>query len=648
MPDSSTGWRITYNNVGSDSTLPQYVWNNVNIDTFHSETVYADDGRTPLYSLNTLRATALWSPALLPSDSNSAHKILQEMVKLLGTPRQSLIIGHGAGATSTDSTLVNDYALVSSDPHKVSWYATEKLPRVEVATHRIYGTTSVLFGLNITWATVIRPSVTDWEYPILSHTWQWSTSMMENGLSHITVDGMLSLASYVDGADPSIYNPDFYRYLMMPAQYFPGGASFPDVFITGLPVNYRYTNMTFVVSKDGRSIRYQIGATEHARPLPEPASRGTGSFIWKRSLDANASFLGIKVFEAELEGRGMYTNRGDLLTSLLLCAKKRINFAATTGGPADMIQEIVVGEHDIFSRNIVSLRIVAQSMGATSDPNDPTAGLQPPDWRINETLVDQIATPIEPYSNPLVVAYMRTFYNQSSTYLNPENYPRPAWIGSPSEEPPGVTIKAYESSESVGGNDVQHAPGQEVIPNSDHLKYPYLSVAINIQYEINNNLVVLKEANSAVVSRGDVVYQPTRPRVFVKQVLECQRVGKAPEMIMYEPPPGCVIISESSRCASSGVDASNNRIITTVYTRELEIVEGVSSGGTSNRWENVSVSLGGYGTMTFSRWVSLLPEHRVPIPLDPRAELQPGPHFLVPPLNEWNEFILLPERKPVV
>ena len=133
-------------------------------------------------------------------------------------------------------------------------------------------------------------------------------NIAENGLQTWNVEGSIKVRADASGtSSPQLgNNPDLYRQLVMPL----------------IPEGFRIKSMNWSTSASGEELVYSLTFQEHARRLPYPAKRGTGSFTYARTLDGTG-FLGTKSFDAEFEGDAA-CNTEELLAALLTASQSRI------------------------------------------------------------------------------------------------------------------------------------------------------------------------------------------------------------------------------------------------------------------------------------------------------------------------------------
>ena len=474
---------------------------------------------------------------------------------------------------------------------------------------------------------------------VASHTWVQRFIVDEAGLSRYFVTGKLRThregiapdgqaagggaiggwsgttdASMDDpSGDPTNYligaNPDRYRQVVLPE----------------LPLGFRVARMEFAIDESGQRLIYSIEMFESPRSLPAPAKKGSANFRWKKSLNSGTGMVGLKVVDIELEA-GKDTSPAELLAAAYKISGEMINYS---GAGADLVLEVEFEQPDIFNKNIVIYRVVAQ--GNALPPNNPNGPLQP----LNVNLVklgsfiegfDQY-TPPGPYTvkegdNPLVA---QTIYRikQSLTRHQPDQAPNVALKRAQVEEVFTDVIEQtyripdaqYEDLELE--NPPNHSDSSD--PTSEHVAFSYLSVETNEEISVEDS--GMRVLRPRALGSTDIPFQIFKPLVLLTTTAIIQRRGKAPTRAMLKMPFGGVLRSETFSVSPGVLDANSNRIYTAKHERIIEIAD---PGGDDNSagFQNLLHTTGGLplggGMFTFRTWWP--PNNLIAFPHDPTIE----------------------------
>lgn len=560
-------WQVEYNGFGA--------WTNLTIESVRYEPIEESDGTTA----RTLRGIIRGRGLIANANENDLRADIANVRAAFAERERRLLINNGATT-----------AIVDIDPVSVGGTPTlaRGYPRATCDIVEIAGTITAMVAFEIQW---VEAPATDEDDDILSHWWQQRFNIDEAGLSTWTVNGGLHVADNAAGEpneppddDPTQGpEPDIYRRLVFPA----------------IPENFRVKSMEWAESEDGNRLLYQIVAQEHARPLPAPARRGSGTFTWRRAIESG-DLLGVKSFDAELEGDAN-ADRGELLASLLDAASNRITFA---GAGSDQILSIEVTESDIFSRNRVGLRIRAR--GVASADNNPLS----PGFNLLKSLVadGEQAVTMDPYGSALVRFVKRVVF-AGGYVANDFPIAQTATVGEPTAAP---TPYAIDETAIVADFETVLPPGQltdETGGSAEHAEYPFLKVSVKERVYTEQHAIALKEQS---INGVDYPYQTETPDLFLESEYEIIRQGKPAEEIFLKPVAGAMLIAESADIKPGEIDANNNRSYVTVYRRRMQVLRTPQS---ASRFVSESGTIDG---ITFFLRRAVVPN--IAIGADPRRE----------------------------
>lgn len=630
-------WNIIYNGFGSnvvsrlagDEPPSQFRWDHVHVTSMQSTPVMADDGVSTETIKHTINGTAMISETTEANFRTALHNARQRLTRgpAAGYGLEIYIDDNTSGTEVAGHTGEGIESLAESSgvaslngPSRTVVYSGSNhddygLPICEFNINEVMGTHTAIVGFTISWHRYEPFTSANSNFDVLSHTWTQEHEIAEDGLTKITVTGQLRVKNYVGdsnfdgeagaGTPERGSDPDRYRNLVMPA----------------VPSNFRVVNMKWATDPTGTKLNYTIILQEFARPLPFPAKKGSGSFSYRRALDSGPSgFMGIKTFQAELEGDAA-SSPADLLASLLRCAASRIYFGGSEASPRiDLIQSVEVTEHDIFNKRRIGLKIVAMGLQTTS-PSGDAGGIHPgPGFNLLGSFFTgdlSLATKPNVYGSQLIKSVKEQLYlpyrpdSQGTGYTN-TTFPR-AMMVSASEFSADLNneYQVNEIEDTTVGDVI--ATGEEAHSNVEgagHAKQPYMMARGTERLKINNNFTVVSGCS---LYANDLVYQHGKPEVLLISEYEMVRLNKPPSRFIMKPPSNGLIMEEDFHIERGTIDANNNREYRGVFRRVVRILDNGSGGG----WGvDTSISLPGYGSIfTRSWWQSALSH-----PIDARIE----------------------------
>lgn len=556
-------WEITYNGFGSADGD----WAQIQITEYRAEPVLAGDGQT----VETLRHVMVGTAMITASSAANFEVELYNARSVLSRQGGHLVVNQTGGVFPGTDPFVNVGAA-----NEIQSDNMQGTPRCEFSITRIFGSLSAIVGFTFTWHEYLLLQGEDGDdFHVLSHWWTQEFETDEGGLQQWTVAGALRVKADApaapDGSGVTYGpNPDRYRRLVVPL----------------LPEGFRVINDRWGTTPDGQGLVYSLVALGYARTLPWPAKRGTGSFTWQRSLDSAHGAVGLKIFEAEIEGDGNAL-RTELLASMVRCAQHRIAFAPTplfgqNQVAADTILSCEVRELDIFNRNRIGLTIVA--LGTGSEPANmlKTTNLLKDLNEANPAAGNPGNQPYQPpdaYGDRLIRSVRRQLFEPAVVYT-PTSFPKAETEAAiPAEQifvvPPARFEEVMELVEK----------GQQADSiQTGHVEFPYLQVRAVERVMSDTGTIALRAHGPG----ADRVYQAggAVPLVMTEMVLS--RLGKAPARVMLKKPPGSILRREEWDVVAGPLDANNNRHFIGHYVRVVEILDVGQAG-----WDNEVVTPGG-------------------------------------------------------
>jgi hypothetical protein len=617
-------YEITYNNFGSAGSA-HYQWDRIRVQNYQSTPLFEEDTQSHWTTQHTLSGTALLTTSdNLDTVIDNARTKLQKVGRNLFIQLDDVTIVDVGNNTFNKSS-----GIASTDDTFEGKSDTAGYPRCTFEINKFYGSQNAMVSFTFVWHETKIDTVggedaqTNWS--VLSHQWRQRFSIAEDGLQTWTVEGTLHTRPWdtPDCGSGANYgrNPDSYRRLVMP----------------GIPTNFRVKRMDWATDKTGEKLIYSIVMQEHARGLPVPARRGTGSYRFKKSLDAQGGLLGDKIFDAELEGDAKSDPRL-LLGALLDASQARIRWAGTG---KDLITSIEVRESDIFSKKLIGLRVSARGMPDEAQSERltgvPLSGIN---FGIFEDFVPEnaeLATSPDVYGSALIGSFKKQIFLPYAAY-NVSDFPRAQLLGAPGSETTstnnlagGVTIEQNECIPAIDESVylIDTTADVVIIPSPDEGEF--LAGDENEQSEEDEQAkylnvrgverVGLKTHIQAFSTYGNnpvhLPWQTGLPSLYIESEYTLTRLSAAPPMIMFKIPKNFIVINEQTSIEAGELDSNGNRMFTRLIKRKIQMLYG----HTDDNWEeNVlsqNWSVGGINVTLQYKYPTMPAIHR---PYDARVD----------------------------
>lgn len=576
---SGVGYEITYNSFGSDGAT-NFGWRYIKVQEYSSTPIFTDDDQTHWTTHHVLSGTAfLTVNTTLQTVINNARINLQKqgrnlVIKLDGTTIAD--VGNNDFDKTDGLASISDSFDGKSD--QMSY------PRSRFTINEFHGSENAVVSFTFQWMetkidTVIgEDGIANWA--VLSHQWRQQFAIGENGLQEWTVEGAIHVRPWnapVAAADVSAVqhgrNPDSYRAIVMP----------------DIPSNFRIKKMDWSTNKTGEILVYTVSMQEHARGLPAPAKVGTGSFVFKKSIESTAGLLGVKMFDAELEGDASADPRA-LLAALLDSSTTRIKW---TGVGKDLITSIEVRELDIYSKKKIGLRVTArgidpnlvkQLQGTLSDDTTENFGIM-------LDFIGGSSTPAQApnvYGSALISSFKRQLFIATADY-NRSDFPKAnlkKLPGSPTDTeggldtnvdaPDGIQETIYTFNDdvktpSIGiGND--DLTGEEIDGQSDaDSQFSYIKVTGIERIMVRSGIAVFMPLSDG---SKDIPWQVGNPEIWLHSEYKFTRNGSPPPMLHFNIPNNTIVKEETSSTDMGELDSKGDRMFTRLYERTARVLFG--------------------------------------------------------------------------
>jgi len=621
---SGVGYQITYNDFGSQGAS-NFAWQYIKVQEYSSTPIFADDDQTHWTTHNVISGTAFLTGTvgdILTVLDNARINLSKQGRRLLITLDGATVADVGNDDFDKTDGLASTSDTFDGKSDQASY------PRSRFTINQFHGSENVVVSFTFEWMetkidTVIgEDAIANWA--VLSHQWHQRFSIAESGLQSWAVEGSLRVRPWNAPVDaPNVgevqhgRNPDSYRAIVMPV----------------VPSNFRIKKMDWATDKTGEVLVYTVEMQEHARGLPAPARVGSGSFVFKKSIDSTAGLLGTKMFDAELEGDASADPR-ELLAALLDSSTTRINW---TGANKDLITSIEVREQDIFSKKKIGLRVTARGI----DPNVVKSlsgglgdsGTIPSNFGIMLDFIrkgaEQTTVP-SVYGGALISSFKRQLFISTADY-NRSDFPKaqlmkmpnsPTEIGGSetqnTDAPTGIAETIYTLNDNVLPETVPTAgdlTGEEINGQSDaDHQASYVKVSGTERLMVRPRIEVFSPHGDG---ERDIPWQVSNPEIWMESEYRFTRNGQPPPMLHFAIPPNTIVKKETSSTDMGELDSRGVRMYTRLYERTARVLFGWDEFDTGEFV--ISFGIGGTSvTMRFFRPI-IANTHR---PFDPRVDEQ--------------------------
>jgi len=606
------GYEITYNEFGSEGST-DFQWGHIRVQNYQSTPMFAEDDQTHWSTMHTITGTALLlvSTGLSTTIENARTKLQKVGRNLVIKLENETIVDVGNNDFDKTDGIASDSTSFDGQSDTAGY------PRPSFEINKFYGSSNAMVSFTFTWIETKVDTVAGEDaqsnWGVLSHQWRQRFSISENGLQSWTVEGTLHVRAWnvpcaAGGEVQHGNNPDSYRRLVMP----------------DIPTNFRIKSMDWATDPSGEKLIYSITMQEHARGLPAPARRGTGSYTFKKQLDAQGGLLGTKMFDAELEG-DTNTDTRHLLAALLDASTSRIKW---TGAGRDMITSIEIRENDIFSRKVIGIRITAKGMPDVSQDGGETVLLSGLNFGIFDDFVPDNAVAIAPdaYGSALLMSFKKLVFLPYANYTADEfpiakfsQYEEDGCKAPytevvyeiPSGEGP-IDVPTGDYAKDLSGDVVEGSPSDDAAR--------YIRVVGTEKVAVKSGITVFSTYGENL--NVQMPWQTEGPTVICESEYTISRLGQPPPMMFYKLNTNMIVLEQDSSVSSDELDSNGNRIYTRRTRRRTQILAGYSDDVIHDYPASRSYTIGsgvnyvfGFHYITFSTNVQRRP-------YDPRTDME--------------------------
>lgn len=558
----------------------------VDIESFNSESVYAEDGMIPVGTRYTISGTAVMS--------KKAFNEIQDDMAIFTTRMKSIVIEAPAGQKLVE--LKSTESLIGG-------------PFLKHTATDIMGT-----GASANTTVLLRFEINDetsWcDRPVAAHTWVTRWSIDAAGRATRTINGNLRMvkwstktsdtaATRSDWTDRKPF-ADLFRRYVAPSLPQSGGS---------YQYGWRRESQEYAYDIHSSSLIWSVVDKHHLHDLPEGVRVGNMDFTYERS--AQDAGLAHCTFTCDLEGptslsaiTGTTGNR-KLIECAIALSKTRLN--ASFNGI--LITRMRITERDMLSSFAIRFEIEASAYPVVSgSPNIVALGQM---VGRNFHVVRTTTAQVDPYG-------------EGSTWSGPSGgggiykfWSPPHWLENvidgmncgTSYGTQTATSYVFAAEDSTFGavtvNLVDSADGLTALNNAfagqykDDVKQPAPAgdgysqiVAHSVSLSSMNLKSGIVALSTMYVDGADFVFQTQKPVPLVTERIEVSRTNTAPSKVIRPMPSGGHLVSESWDVAFGKFDSQGNRVFTGVFQRTYALYD--MGGTTTNGFATALTTRAGY------------------------------------------------------
>lgn len=428
---------------------------------------------------------------------------------------------------------------------------------------------------------------------------------------------------YAASADRADIVPDYPK----PPSGTPTNA-FPDEYrrlIAGnLLPGFRREGQEWAIDETRTRMMFTVIDREYGRGIPAPARMADVSFSFEREAGSERSALGIKSFVATLEGPPNVAP-ADLVALAVRLSQGRIYYnRVTIGGTTyepDIIQRIAVTEQDMMSANRIRFEVEAKATCLMGSTGGGTV-LQATPWKsaglLGNILADLNLSP----SGGTAITFTFTATSYPDAYgtfgvyrVTPNHYDpdlqeaSKTWNSTRTLAAADKADVVYEFPQAFfeavvhtasdalrvhSGKD--NAKSRKDSASAGGTANPYVSVRSSEVRKIDTAMVLLSAQD---LEAADIPFQVRKPKYFVHQRMEATRMNARPEPQFGPIPSGAIVVYETPAESGGFADLNNNRMITAVFERVLQVADsgGANNTGTPTVTQQFFTKVSGSNTM---------------------------------------------------
>jgi len=536
----------------------QYTLLHVNIETWSSEVVLAEDNMTPIGSKMHVAGTAMMATA--------DWDAVRTQLKLNATRLAVASLPNPGGG--------DDMIAFTSGASNIGG------PFCKLTGTQVVGSTVVLVRFEID----DQQDATGCNNPIVATTWVQSMAIDATGRPTRTVRGTIriarsSTASSTTPALPGAWSTtrpyaDLFRFLAIP----------------DLPAKWRRESQEFAYDQMSTALVYQIVDKQYAHDLPDGVIVGDMDFSFERR--AEDAGIGHCSFSCELEGSlaldGITGTTGNrrLVEAAVQLSKTRINANYSS---------CIITRMRVTERSILSGYSIRFEVDADVFPDNGSGAMVPLATMIGQAFTVTRSTTKEAPAYgaaALVDGAPKQYYmipHYVSNVINGMNCDGAA------DKAERATIVAFTGANAYGTVTVAVTAGATGVPAMNTLFTGRYSATQQQNANDNDGYVNIIAHNVAITSArydsgicrlspmyvdtGDFLFQTRKPSVLVSEKAESSRANIAPAKYMRPLPTGAFLVNDNFNCSFGKYDPQGQRLFSGVYERTYALYDlGGNSG----------------------------------------------------------------------
>jgi len=539
-------------------TSSVYTINNVNVETFSSEVVFAEDNMTSIGSRMHVQGTGIMS--------EEDWTYIQAHLKVASSR-----LNYGRMQMPSAAPYLFNFTAGNSDIGG---------PFCKLNGTQIIGTKVVLVRFEIE----TRERADQCGLPVVAHTWVQKMTMDAAGRPTRSINGALRIPRSATTSGGVASNTSW-------ASTAPIADLFRRAILPDVPgAGWRRESQEFAYDQNSTALLYQVVDKQYAYDLPDGVIVGDMDFSFERR--AEDAGIGHCTFTCELEGSlalagitGTTPNRR-LVEAAVQLSKTRIN----ANYNSCLITRMRVHEKGILSGYAIRLEVDADVF-----PDDGAGALVPLAFMIGQafTITRTTSRAADAYGAAVPVAGVATQYAMVPHYVSnllngmncqgaESNMPRASLTtitGANSYGSVSVTVTATTQGVSAmnspfGGD---FTSSEQQYPNSEQGSARIVAHNVaNTQASYDSGICRL---SPMYTDTTDFLFQTRKPCVIVTERTEASRANVAPGKATRPLPTGAYLISDNYQVAFGKYDGQGNRLFTGVYDRTFAMYD---NGGSSS------------------------------------------------------------------
>jgi hypothetical protein len=527
------------------------VLDNIFVDQFNTELIFAADNFTPIGQSITVSGTAT-------IDITTAYTTLLDKLQRGSNRCTSIVI-------DIDGTTLVDLQSSKDDAGG---------PFCKLSTTQVIGKKTALIQFLVTAQQSYVASQT-----VVAHRWDQKMSLDAAGRLTRSVSGTLTVARGTNGAANSLATNASWEGKIAYADLF-RNAIIPDVPGEG----WRRESQEFAMDESGSMLVYSFADKRYAFDLPNNVRTGDMSFTYERSLENPVQ--AVCSFSCELEAdlglnniAGTTPNRR-LVEIAVELSKTRIdlNYART------IVQRMRVTEQNMLSGFSIRFELDAVVMPRAADNSTNITAIG---YMVGNafTITRTESRAVDAYGPYSLAAGVQSTYGMIPHWVSNAvsgmeetsgSMPRAALFTITDANVHGAVNVAVISGNggvtamnSLFDGFYQGTQNQPALNGNDYQTLVQHTVS-NTKARYDSGIVRL---SPMYVSAADFVFQTRKPIATITERVEVSRMNQSPPKVLRELPSNAYLLNDDWQVSWGQYDSQGNRLFSGVYTREYAMYD---------------------------------------------------------------------------